>query len=412
MNFRRQSLMFLFVSAFISVSGIPLVSQDHLNKNQIIEKYESESAEIKKRNIDEVRKQVLEIQKDIRERNLKFRVSLNEMMRHKIDDITGAKIPKNYVVHATSQFEKGNRLWEKLLKKSRKLRKIIDDSDDSGSMIRKKDESGDRSSIDDTRRDNLKKDDPIAADDSKKPIPADEKKYKKPETDIENPPSPDMEKFSWLTAGMLSPVKMQGSCGSCWAFTSAAVYEANFKIRNGEILDISEQNILDCAVDQSGRNAGSCNGGWYGGVFDFFSKKYAVTEDADPYKGAVESCRKSQKTKYRVAAWGYVRPDFSVPSVKEIKEALCKFGPVAACVKVTPAFQAYSGGIFDEHAVVSGPNDINHAITIVGWDDSRKAFLIKNSWSERWGENGYMWIEYGCNNIGFGSAWIVAEKIR
>ncbi|HOA06363.1 MAG TPA: C1 family peptidase, partial [Spirochaetota bacterium] len=54
--------------------------------------------------------------------------------------------------------------------------------------------------------------------------------------------------------------------------------------------------------------------------------------------------------------------------------------------------------------------DTNHAIVIVGWDDSKKSFLIKNSWGEDWGEKGYMWIEYGCNNIGRGASYITVGK--
>ena len=95
-----------------------------------------------------------------------------------------------------------------------------------------------------------------------------------------------------------------------------------------------------------------------------------------------------------------------------MKDAICKYGPIAACVKVTEPFQAYVGGIFDENARTAGPKDINHAITIVGWDDSKKAYLIKNSWGTEWGEKGYMWIEYGCNNIGYGATWVVVEKTQ
>jgi len=90
-----------------------------------------------------------------------------------------------------------------------------------------------------------------------------------------------------------------------------------------------------------------------------------------------------------------------------MKEALAKYGAIAACVKVTPAFQAYKSGIFDEHASVSSPNDVNHAITIVGWDDNKQAYLVKNSWGPGWGDKGYVWVEYGSNNIGYGAAWAV-----
>jgi hypothetical protein len=99
--------------------------------------------------------------------------------------------------------------------------------------------------------------------------------------------------------------------------------------------------------------------------------------------------------------------------VDRLKDALCKFGPLAVTVLATDAFQAYTGGdIFNECA--SG--DINHAVTLIGWDDDKQAWLIKNSWGTGWGdtcgygsERGYMWIAYGCNKIGAYAAWVYAQ---
>ena len=138
-------------------------------------------------------------------------------------------------------------------------------------------------------------------------------------------------------------------------------------------------------------------------------KNGVATEQQFPYKVKKMSCRGLADSPYKVVAWSYVQKNGATPSVQEMKKALCKYGPIAATVKVTTAFTAYAGGIFDEFATVRSPNDVNHGIVIVGWDDSKKAYLIKNSWSESWGEKGYMWIEYGCNNIGYGAAWVVVD---
>jgi len=210
---------------------------------------------------------------------------------------------------------------------------------------------------------------------------------------------------------MMTSIKYQGTCGSCWTFTSAAVFEAAIKITYNQEMDLSEQNILDCSKSKSGVKAGSCDGGWYGYVFEHFSINPMVTEAANPYKGKNQTCIKVSATNYKVASWAFVKPDGGIPSVDELKKAIVTHGPIAACVKVTESFQSYAGGIFDEHAVTSSPRDINHAITIVGWDDSKKSWLLKNSWGTGWGESGYMWIEYGCNNIGYGSCWVAVEKI-
>ena len=217
-------------------------------------------------------------------------------------------------------------------------------------------------------------------------------------------PSISLAAFAWNGKNTSTQVQYQGICGSCWAFTAAAVYETNYLIKNQKPIRVSEQILLDCS------KGGSCDGGWYGGVFDYLMTKGAKTADKYPYKGTVGACADNSVSKYTVIKWGYIKPNAGIPSVKEMKEAIAKYGAIAATVKVTPAFQVYKSGIFDEHAKVSGPNDVNHAIVIVGWDDKKQAYLVKNSWGPQWGENGYVWVEYGCNNIGYGAAWVVVAQ--
>ena len=220
---------------------------------------------------------------------------------------------------------------------------------------------------------------------------------------------PNQSAFNWRDNGMVTPIRFQGLCGSCWAFAAMAVYESVFLITNKTALDLSEQYIVDCAVLSDGRDAGSCDGGSYWSVFDFLLNNGAIEEKIRPYKAKNASCGRLLTSNFRVAEWTAIN-NGKFPTVKQIKEAVAKYGPVAASVKVTPAFQAYTGGIFDEFAKVSNQYDTNHAIVIVGWDDSKKSFLIKNSWGEDWGEKGYMWIEYGCNNIGRGASYITVGK--
>lgn len=91
--------------------------------------------------------------------------------------------------------------------------------------------------------------------------------------------------------------------------------------------------------------------------------------------------------------------------VAAIKKALCAYGPLGVAVAVTSAFQAYKSGVFNENSNA----DINHAVTLVGWDDSKQAWRIKNSWGKAWGEAGYMWITYNTNKIGYGASWVQAK---
>ncbi len=373
----------------------------------------------------EIKRLMNDTLKDIKTRNLKFRVELNEMMKYEISQITGAKPPKKLDDEARKKAEENEKEEKKQIirrremeierkkaemKKAEELRRA--DELKKADELRKAEE---KKKADDLRKAEEKK----RADElvKPKPVPVPEPKpAPKPEPEKVKPvpavivPDPDAKAFNWVEQKKVTTVKYQGRCGSCWSFTSMAVLEAAELIRNGLDLDFSEQYILDCAVDRRGADCGSCGGGWYGGVFDFLMGNSADMESNRPYQERESSCMPAKSRDYKVEAWGYIRRDAGIPSVREMKEALCKYGPIASTVKVTPAFQAYAGGIFDEHASVTGPRDVNHAITIVGWDDSKKAYLVKNSWGPAWGENGYIWVEYDCNNIGYGSAWVIATK--
>jgi len=87
-----------------------------------------------------------------------------------------------------------------------------------------------------------------------------------------------------------------------------------------------------------------------------------------------------------------------------LKKALCEYGPLAVAVAATPVFKAYKSGVFNENSNAG----INHGVTLVGWDDSKEAWRIKNSWGTGWGEKGFMWIAYGCNQIGYAASWVQA----
>ncbi|MEO7032767.1 MAG: C1 family peptidase [Polyangiaceae bacterium] len=105
---------------------------------------------------------------------------------------------------------------------------------------------------------------------------------------------------------------------------------------------------------------------------------------------------------------GWLDSSGNVPGTDDIKQAIVTHGPVSAAVYVTEAFQNYAGGVFDEGAA----GRINHAIVIVGWDDSRGAWHVRNSWGPNWGEEGYIWVKYGSNSIGAWASWVDAVKVK
>lgn len=204
-------------------------------------------------------------------------------------------------------------------------------------------------------------------------------------------------KFNWADQGAVTPVKDQGGCGSCWAFGTHGAYEGSYAILNKAQINSSEQDTLDCS------GAGDCGGGWW--AYDYLVKTGSAEEANYPYVGEKKACNVGTARPYRAAVWGYVNSKVAIPSVAELKKALCDYGPLGVAVAVTPAFKAYKSGVFNE----SSTADINHAITLIGWDDSKQAWRIKNSWGVGWGESGYMWISYGCNKIGYAATWVKAS---
>jgi C1A family cysteine protease len=321
-------------------------------------------------------------------------------MQYEISDITGAKAPNRNEKEVQKEREAAVEQWNALLKK-------LGLADNKQKLEEQKRLEEEQKRLNEEKRlaEEKKKTEEKAKE--LKRIEEEQKKLDEakrlsenvPNTFIPGAPSLTAKAFNWRDAGKLTPIKNQGTCGSCWAFTAVGVFESAWLIRNGESVSLSEQNVLDCATE-NGKEVGSCNGGWYAGVYNYYkTRSFQLAKDI-PYKTKKETCKSGIQSKYKVATWGYIVPNMGIPKVEEMKKALCTYGPIAATVKVTPAFQAYKSGIFDEMAKVTSSKDINHAIIIVGWDDSKNAYLVKNSWGSYWGEDGYVWVDYRSDNIG------------
>ncbi len=216
-----------------------------------------------------------------------------------------------------------------------------------------------------------------------------------------------ISKFDLNDQGLLSPIRNQLSCGSCWAFAAAASYESNYALKNKTLINLSEQDILNCTP------GASCNGGFPHLVFDnmVINGKKLVDERLSPYLDGMDEC-KNLPGQYEAVNYGLLDKSFlfevnpKLPTVLEIKQAVYNYGAIACGVAAASPFQNYRSGVFGEN---SGGFSPNHAVNIVGWDDAKGAWLIKNSWGEEWGEKGYMWIQYNTNKIGFGAVWVEAK---
>jgi hypothetical protein len=202
--------------------------------------------------------------------------------------------------------------------------------------------------------------------------------------------------------GVWTSIKNQASCGSCWAFSTIAGLEAAILWKGGPTYDLSEQHLVSCNPWDWG-----CSGGFL--AFDMLvpAMDYApgaMPETCFPYTALDSACAYcAAPTWYPVASWGYVGTSSAVPSVDAIKTAIYTYGSVSAGIYVDRYFQAYTGGILT--SCKKRPPSPNHAIILCGWDDAKGAWLLKNSWGTGWGEAGFMWIKYGCNNVGYGAAY-------
>jgi C1A family cysteine protease len=204
-------------------------------------------------------------------------------------------------------------------------------------------------------------------------------------------------KFNWADYSGVTPVRSQGFCADSWAFATHGAFEGSYAILNKVLIDSSEQDTIDCS------GAGDCNGGWW--AFQYLIDTGSAKEADYPYTAKKGACNTGVQRPYKAVAWGYVDSTVQIPSVAALKKALCEYGPLAVGVAVTPAFQAYKSGVFNE-----GSNkDADHPITLVGWDDSKQAWRVKNNWGTGWGESGYMWIAYNTNKIGYGACWVQAK---
>ncbi len=211
--------------------------------------------------------------------------------------------------------------------------------------------------------------------------------------------------FDWRKKGKVTSIKDQGGCGSCWAFSTVGPFESLLKIKQKVSTDLSEQYLVSCNTDGWG-----CNGGWF--AHDYHWKKKppsetragAVLEKAFPYAEEDVACDGPYKHPYKLTGWRYVTNNKSVPSVAKIKEAIYRHGPVSVAVCVGPAFQAYKSGVFKTNETCSGV--VNHGVVLVGWDDAKKAWILRNSWGTSWGQKGYMYIRYGTSKVGYAANYV------
>ena len=207
--------------------------------------------------------------------------------------------------------------------------------------------------------------------------------------------------FDWTKLGVVTAVRDQGNSNNCWAVSATEALEANWAIRHRQRVQLSPQPILD-RTHQTG-------GDTLARAFGVLKQFGTALESKYPYLRAPGKLR-PVATPYKLANWAFVKQDASKPTVAQLKQAMSQHGPLAVGVQTTSKFQQYKGGVFRETVKSKDANSIDHFVLMVGWDDGKGAWKIKNSWGTTWGEKGYMWISYNSDHIGSNAAWVECRR--
>lgn len=205
------------------------------------------------------------------------------------------------------------------------------------------------------------------------------------------------DSVNWIALGGVTPVKNQGACGSCWAFSTTGALEGAKFVKTGELVALSEQNLLDCDHEDMG-----CNGGLMDNAFKFDEKSGGLcSEDDYPYEAKQGSvCNPMSCTD---VPGSEVQTFYDVPPGEE-KSLLAALAmqPISVAIQADQfAFQFYKSGVLTDDSC--GKNaQLDHGVLAVGYgsdlETNEPYFMVKNSWGETWGENGYIRMSRASKN--------------
>ena len=201
-------------------------------------------------------------------------------------------------------------------------------------------------------------------------------------------PETNEDSVDWRTKGAVNPIKDQARCGSCWAFSATAAVEGAHFLKTGELLSLSEQQVVSCDHTSYG-----CNGGWQYSAFEYLEKTAQELEADYPYTsgtGSTGTCKAdAKKEKIFVSSYNNVKAD----SVAQLKAAIAT-APTSVTIEADKlVFQMYTYGIMDS---TSCGTNLDHAVAAVGYGtdeaSGKEYYIVRNSWGTSWGDQGYIKI--------------------
>lgn len=209
----------------------------------------------------------------------------------------------------------------------------------------------------------------------------------------------------WRDEGWVTPVKDQAQCGSCWAFSTTGSMEGALAKATGNLVSLSEQNLVDCDNVDAG-----CNGGLMENAFPWIMQNGGInTEDDYPYQARDMSCRfDANKATYTISGFHEIKEQDEA----DLTEKLATEGPISVAIDAGRfSFQLYHSGVYYEPSCSS--TRLNHGVLAFGYgnEDGSDFYWVKNSWGTSWGDNGYIKMSRNRNNncgIATDASWPVA----
>jgi len=195
----------------------------------------------------------------------------------------------------------------------------------------------------------------------------------------------------WRRQGYVTYVKNQGQCGSCWTFSSTGALEGQHKRKTGQLIPMSEQNLVDCSHR---RPNNGCNGGFPPSAFWDISQEGGIeSENSYPYQARQGQCRFS-RSKVVATCTGARRIN---QGESYLQNAVANVGPISILIDASHrSFQFYRRGIYNEPACT---NHVDHAVLTVGYGSANGDYwIVKNSWAKWWGMEGYVYMSRNKGN--------------
>jgi C1A family cysteine protease len=221
------------------------------------------------------------------------------------------------------------------------------------------------------------------------------------------------DSLDWSKKGATTPVKDQGDCGSCWAYSATEGIESGLFMNGGPLEELSEQQVISCD-----KTDGGCDGGDLPTAFDYVKKAGGIDTEKDypdtsAASGNTGRCKSFQK-KVKVTGYKYAIPPCDSGACKNQKEsdmmaALNTYGPLSVCVNAEN-WDGYSSGIYKKKCSGAARN-LDHCVQLVGYDKSANYWKVRNSWAADWGENGFIRLPMGENACGIAdeATYVTAE---